>query len=1225
MRHILRLEWLEDRVLLDAGIAHPDFVPLNGGQSFAGPGNTGFTPAQIKQAYGINLITFNNGTVVGDGSGTTIAIVDAYREPNIVSDLHQFDLAYGLPDPILSVVNQNGGSSLPAANAGWAEEIALDVEWAHAIAPGAKILLVEANSANYNDLFTAVHTAASTPGVVAVSMSFGGGETVDEASFDSFLTTPSGHAGVTFLASSGDSGAPPSYPSVSPNVVSVGGTTLSADSAGNILSEAGWSGSGGGISTQESQPSYQNGVVTQTTTARANPDVAYDADPNTGFWVYNSYGSPLPWQQLGGTSDAAPQWAAIIAIADQGRALAGFGSLDGPSQTLPLLYRLSASDFHDITTGGSTGSPSYSAGPGYDLVTGRGTPLANRVVADLIASSQPADLAVTASGPSSVATGTDATYTITIINNGPNAAQGVILNDTLPAGSFLVSISQTSGTDIFTFGQSGGSVSASGNIAAGSSDTFTAVVFAPYNLASGAAFNNTASVSAANPDPNSANNSATVSGSVVVVPPPSTLQDGGFETPSLGVGPSAYQYDPPASPWVFVGQAGVSGNGSGFTSGNPSAPQGSQVAFLQKAGSFSQQVTLAAGTYILSFSAAQRATYQSSSQTFQVTIDGVGVATFTPSGSAYAAFSTHGFTVAAGVHTIAFVGLNPNGGDNTVFIDQAAVAAAPAPPSQFQDGGFETPVVGSGSSAYQYDPAASPWTFVGQAGVSGNGSGFTSGNPAAPQGSQVAFLQNAGSFSQQVTLSAGTYAVTFSAAQRATYQSSSQTFQVRVDGVAVATFTPTGAAYSSLTTGVFQVAAGIHSVAFVGLNPNGGDNTAFIDQATISAVPPPPAQFQDGGFETPVVGSGGSAYQYDPASSPWAFVGQAGVSGNGSGFTSGNPSAPQGSQVAFLQNAGSFSQAVTLAAGYYNVTFSAAQRALYQSSSQTFQVRVDGVAVGTFTPSGSSYAAFTTHGFAVTAGIHTVAFVGLNPNGGDNTAFIDQASVNVAPSPPAQLQDGGFETPVVGSGGSAYQYDPAASPWTFVGQAGVSGNGSGFTSGNPAAPQGSQVAFLQNAGSFSQAVTLSAGTYTITFNAAQRATFQSSFQTFQARVDGVTVATFAPSTTSYVAFAANFTVAAGVHTVAFVGLNPNGGDNTAFIDQVAINPQSPEALRFGSPIGHRIPGLGESAEHRHGAAHPVPGLGWWMNQRILERGPGRLTRVQRHIRDMAFELLAEID
>jgi hypothetical protein len=310
---------------------------------------------------------------------------------------------------------------------------------------------------------------------------------------------------------------------------------------------------------------------------------------------------------------------------------------------------------------------------------------------------------------------------------------------------------------------------------------------------------------------------------------------------------------------------------------------------------------------------------------------------------------------------------------------------------------------------------------------------------------------------------------------------------------------------------------------------------------------------------------------YDPTTSPWTFVGQAGVSGNGSNFTSGNTNAPQGNQVAFLQNSGSFSQAVTLAAGCHTVRFNAAQRATFQSSNQTFEVTVDGNVVGTFTPPNTSYGTFTTSVFQVTAGAHTIAFVGLNPNGGDNTAFIDQVTVTgPPPTPQAQLHNGGFETPSVGSGPSAYLYDPTTSPWTFTGQAGVSGNGSGFTSGNPNAPEGSQVAFLQNAGSFSQDVSLSAGTATISFSAAQRATFQSSSQTFEVTIDGTVVGTFTPSSTSYATFTTSaFPVTAGVHTIAFVGLNPNGGDNTAFIDQVVLSTQSQTGHGHGSKGGHR--------------------------------------------------------
>ena len=260
------------------------------------------------------------------------------------------------------------------------------MEWAHAIAPGANILLVEANSNTNSDLYTAVDYARHATGVVAVSMSWSNGEYSGETSDDSHFTTPAGHAGVTFLAPSGDAGAPPSYPSISPNVVSVGGTSLYLTAQNAYSSEAGWSNSGGGISADETQPAYQTGVVTQSTTLRTNPDVAYDSNPATGFPVYDSYnnGTSTPWGEWGGTSAAVPQWAALVAIADQGRALAGKGSLDGVTQTLPALYGLPAADFHDITTGSSSTWPYYAAGPGYDLVTGRGTPYANQVIPALV-------------------------------------------------------------------------------------------------------------------------------------------------------------------------------------------------------------------------------------------------------------------------------------------------------------------------------------------------------------------------------------------------------------------------------------------------------------------------------------------------------------------------------------------------------------------------------------------------------------------------------------------------------------------------------------------------------------------------------------------------------------------------------------------------------------------------------------------------------------------------
>ncbi len=211
-------------------------------------------------------------------------------------------------------------------------------------------------------------------------MSFGGNEFSGETIFDPTFTTPAGHTGITFIASTGDSGSPGDYPAFSPNVVALGGTTLNVN--GNAYgSESGWGSGGGGISLYESKPAYQQSVP-QSATQRTIPDVSMDADPNTGVSVYDSYdfGAGSGWFQVGGTSLAAPLFAGLVAIADQGRLLAGLGTLDGPTQTLPLLYAIPSTDFHDITSG-SNGA--FSAGAGYDLVTGRGSPVANLMNVDL--------------------------------------------------------------------------------------------------------------------------------------------------------------------------------------------------------------------------------------------------------------------------------------------------------------------------------------------------------------------------------------------------------------------------------------------------------------------------------------------------------------------------------------------------------------------------------------------------------------------------------------------------------------------------------------------------------------------------------------------------------------------------------------------------------------------------------------------------------------------------
>jgi subtilase family serine protease len=367
---------------------------------------TGLVPAQVRHAYGFDQVAFahRGRMIAGDGRGQTIAIVTAYDAPTIENDINVFSRKFGLPTtdaygkPTLTKVIHR---SQPPADSGWALEASLDVEWAHAIAPKAHILLVEAASASTTDLLTAVDYARSQDGVVAVSMSWGGHETPFDVYHDEYLSTPAGHiggygvaGGVTFVSASGDNGQPASWPATSTHVVAVGGTTLTLGKKSRYRGESAWSGSGGGVS-------QYSGTYA--------PDVAYDADPNSGFSVYDSYEGNGGWQTVGGTSAGCPQWAALIAIVDQGREMRGLSSLDGPSETLAGLYAISHKAFHDVTTGANS---NYAAQVGYDLVTGRGSPVASRLIPSLVAYQASATAAVqravveTPMGASSVTTAT---------------------------------------------------------------------------------------------------------------------------------------------------------------------------------------------------------------------------------------------------------------------------------------------------------------------------------------------------------------------------------------------------------------------------------------------------------------------------------------------------------------------------------------------------------------------------------------------------------------------------------------------------------------------------------------------------------------------------------------------------------------------------------------------------------------------------------------------------
>lgn len=380
-------------------LAGPEASPLG----TSNPPSNALTPAKIRHAYGMDQIYFGNGTIQGDGSGQTIAIITAYHTPTIAADLALFSSTFGLPQPASFVqLAQDGTTNYgpvdpvapgPGVN-NWALETALDVQWAHAMAPNANIVLVEAKDASFANLIhsfispstkSALETALTLPNVTVVSMSFGAAEFNGETSYDTFMTTPAGHLPVTFVAATGDTGSPGMYPAYSPNVLAVGGTTLTLDVNSNIQSETGWSGSGGGISQYENKPSFQSSV-TQSATKRTTPDVAFDGNPGagSGVAVVDSYNNgATPWVRVGGTSFGAPAWAGLVAVANQGRRLAGLSSLDSAT-LLSKIYSMPASYFNDITSGSNGG---FTAAAGYDLVTGRGTPNGEFIVAGLAGTS----------------------------------------------------------------------------------------------------------------------------------------------------------------------------------------------------------------------------------------------------------------------------------------------------------------------------------------------------------------------------------------------------------------------------------------------------------------------------------------------------------------------------------------------------------------------------------------------------------------------------------------------------------------------------------------------------------------------------------------------------------------------------------------------------------------------------------------------------------------------
>ncbi len=325
----------------------------------------GFGPKQFLEAYNLKGRVKTN---------TTVAIVDAFDNPNIFNDINHYSKTFNIPlmnecpinkgsilHPCFQKVNQKGGSNPPSIDSGWASETALDGEIIHGLCQNCNILLVEANSDSFNDLITAFDRATSM-GADVISNSYGGREFSEEKSFDSHFN----HPGIAITFSSGDSGYGPEYPAASKFVTAVGGTTLKINSNNTYLSEKAWDGAGSGCSKYESKPSWQNDKKCSN---RTIADVSADADPNTGAAIYNSlsFKGQKGWFKVGGTSLASPIIATVYAQA---------GNIKSNIAGNSIPYKSNAR-LHDVIDGNNGNcKTSYlcRAIKGYDGPTGLGSP-----------------------------------------------------------------------------------------------------------------------------------------------------------------------------------------------------------------------------------------------------------------------------------------------------------------------------------------------------------------------------------------------------------------------------------------------------------------------------------------------------------------------------------------------------------------------------------------------------------------------------------------------------------------------------------------------------------------------------------------------------------------------------------------------------------------------------------------------------------------------------------
>jgi subtilase family serine protease len=439
-----------------------------------------YTPAQIRAAYGLPALPATGAVPTAAqaaqmGAGQTIYIVDAMDDPNAAAELAAFNAKFGLPAcktvaiPVgtklplaaapttnpgctLSVVYTNAAgaqtSTAPAYDSGWATEIALDVQWAHATAPLARIILIEAADTSINSLLGAVRFAnAMGPGIV--SMSWGANEGSWTASVDSAFSA----ANMTYLAAAGDSGAGVMWPAVSPRVVAVGGTSLTYSGTGS-RSESVWSGTGGGISAYTPTPSYQTTAVPGlgSVARRSVTDVSFNANPSTGqvTAVIPRGSSSTSWMVVGGTSLSTPQWGGVIAIANAMRATSAKTAIGAPhaflySQiaTQPGTY---ASTLADITSGSNGTCATCPAHSGYDQPSGLGSPNV-AAIANVLAGVVPAPVVTPATITGK--TGTPLSFTVSVSASNPvtYSLSGARPGMTISSAGVVTWPTPTAGTD----------------------------------------------------------------------------------------------------------------------------------------------------------------------------------------------------------------------------------------------------------------------------------------------------------------------------------------------------------------------------------------------------------------------------------------------------------------------------------------------------------------------------------------------------------------------------------------------------------------------------------------------------------------------------------------------------------------------------------------------------------------------------------------------------------